>query len=244
MQDCPNKQSALRRAINDTISAQKSVRFMCGGEGVLAVAGGAWLTACVPIDASIIEIVIRSVIGGLIGLVVAIILIFIFNWLLAPYRICKDEKDELNTKLCSVKQRTQILEDERIPRIEVKTFCGKRSFDYENKHLMWAELRISNTSSSLPLKDVQVRIISVLEIISYIEGKEKVEKRDLYERGNFSPVGISWSERDTYPPSVITEIPPSSMKAALVAFQDNSNGGDGILNSPVAPKPIIVGGQE
>jgi hypothetical protein len=79
-------QTAIRRAINDTISAQKSTKFMWGGEGVLAVAGGAWLAHIAPLGASTLEIVARSVIGGLGGLVTAILIIFGWNLLRAPYR--------------------------------------------------------------------------------------------------------------------------------------------------------------
>jgi hypothetical protein len=59
---------------------------MWGGEGVLAVAGGAWLVQIAPSGASTLEMVARSVIGGLGGLVTAILIIFGWNLLRAPYR--------------------------------------------------------------------------------------------------------------------------------------------------------------
>jgi len=88
-------QTAIRRAINDTISAQKSTKFMWGGEGVLAVAGGAWLAQIAPLGASTLEIVARSVIGGLGGLVTAILIIFGWNLFRAPYR----QRNEARTLL-------------------------------------------------------------------------------------------------------------------------------------------------
>jgi hypothetical protein len=86
MENDPLRQTAIRRAINDTVSAQKSTKFMWGGEGVLAAAGGAWLAHVAPLGASTLEIVARSVIGGLGGLVAAILIIFGWNLFRAPYR--------------------------------------------------------------------------------------------------------------------------------------------------------------
>jgi len=56
------------------------------GESVLAVAGVAWLSTIAPTGASTQEIVVRSVIGGLIGLAVAFLLFLAVNLMLAPYK--------------------------------------------------------------------------------------------------------------------------------------------------------------
>lgn len=82
----PLGQSSWSRAKQDTISAQKTARFMWGGEGVLAVGGGAWLAQIAPLGASTLEIVGRSVIGGLGGLLTAVFLIFVWNLFRAPYK--------------------------------------------------------------------------------------------------------------------------------------------------------------
>ena len=81
----PINQSAFARAIKDTASAQRSAKFMWGGEGVFAVAGGAWLAQIAPLGATTIEIVIRSVIGGLGGLAVAFVIIFLWYCFRTPY---------------------------------------------------------------------------------------------------------------------------------------------------------------
>jgi hypothetical protein len=79
-------ESAIRRAAKDTISAQKTARFMWGGEGVLAVAGGTWLATMAPAGVSTLQIVARSVIGGLGGLFIAMLIIFIWQFIRAPYK--------------------------------------------------------------------------------------------------------------------------------------------------------------
>jgi len=53
---------------------------------VLAVAGGTWLAQSAPVGTSTVEIVGRSVIGGLGGLLVAVILILTWNLFRAPYK--------------------------------------------------------------------------------------------------------------------------------------------------------------
>ncbi|MDP3879955.1 MAG: hypothetical protein Q8Q07_06610 [Dehalococcoidales bacterium] len=79
------KETAFQRAKKDTIEAQKTAKFMWGGEGVLAVAGGAWFQSLAPAGAFAWEVVWRSVIGGLIGLSVAILFIYGWNLFRAPY---------------------------------------------------------------------------------------------------------------------------------------------------------------
>lgn len=94
----PLNQSSWRRAKQDTISAQKTARFMWGGESVLAVAGGTWLAQIAPTGAPTLEIVVRSVIGVLGGLVITILLIFIWNLFRAPYRHLNEAIALLMTK--------------------------------------------------------------------------------------------------------------------------------------------------
>ncbi len=90
-------QSTLRRAINDTLSAQKTVCFMWVDEGVLAGAGVAWLSTIAPSGATVIEIIVRSVLGGLGGLIIAVLAIFCWNIFQAPYK----QRNELRNILKS-----------------------------------------------------------------------------------------------------------------------------------------------
>ena len=90
-------ESAIRRAAKDTISAQKTARFMWGGEGVLAVAGGTWLATMAPAGVSTLEIVARSVIGGLGGLITAMLRIFISQFIRAPYKQRNEAREALRT---------------------------------------------------------------------------------------------------------------------------------------------------
>jgi len=71
---------------------------MWGGEGMLAVAGGAWLAQIAPPYAPTLEIVGRSVIGGLGGLIVAIFIIFVWNFIRAPYKQRNEAWNALSKK--------------------------------------------------------------------------------------------------------------------------------------------------
>ena len=104
MEEYPLNQSSWSRAKQNTISVQKTARFMWGGEGVLAVAGGTWLAQIAPVGASTLEIVLRSVIGGLGGLVIAIVLIWGFNLFLAPYKQRNEARRELKGIRANIKQ--------------------------------------------------------------------------------------------------------------------------------------------
>ena len=101
----PLNQSTWRRATKDTITAQRTVRFMWGGEGVLAVAGGTWLTQLAPPYAPTSELVIRAVIGGLGGLVVAVIMIFAFNLFVAPYK----QRNEARQLLSEIPSKRKVI---------------------------------------------------------------------------------------------------------------------------------------
>ena len=55
------------------------------------------------------------------------------------------------------RQAKQTLEDEQIPKLAVKLSSGRREFDWQRtQHLMWAELRLTNTSTGQTLNDVEV----------------------------------------------------------------------------------------
>ena len=63
---------------------------------MLAAAGGTWLTATASDTASIAEQALRAAGGVLIGLVAAVILIFAFNLVIAPYRQRNEARKRLH----------------------------------------------------------------------------------------------------------------------------------------------------
>ena len=111
-------QTSIRRAISDTISSQKTARFMWGGEGVLAVAGVTWLVQIAPASASTLEIVTRSVLGGFGGLVTAILIIFAWTFARTPYKqrnearkLVKQQRTPTESEVNDV---VRLLEDEKL----------------------------------------------------------------------------------------------------------------------------------
>ena len=77
------------------------------GESMLAGGGGTWLAQVAPLDASTLEIVVRSIVGGLIGLIVAVIAIFVFNLIGAPYHQ-RNEARQLYRQLKEEKTKAAI----------------------------------------------------------------------------------------------------------------------------------------
>lgn len=134
-------------------------------------------------------------------------------------------------------------EKEKIPSVVVKPNSGRRQWEYENPHLMWAELYITNTSPTLPLKNVEVQIATQLDIVDIREGGRGAPvKHHLYDRGTWSPVSVLWSGLDVSPPRTVIDISPGATKISLVAFQDDSNGIWTIYNAPISPKPRNLNG--
>lgn len=130
-------------------------------------------------------------------------------------------------------------EDEKRPRITVSPHSGRRQEDWQHQHLMWAELEVENTSISLPLKDVEVKVAEVIDILP----KQDVPNEYfLYPVQQLSPMGICWSERFASPNQLSLTIPPSSAKSALVAFSGDSNGGKIVFNAHTSPKPLQIDG--
>jgi len=202
------------------------------GEGVFAVGGGTWLAQIAPLNTPTVEIVFRSVMGGLAGLLIAVLFIFLCCIFRAPYK----QRDEARI-------RNQTLEEERIPKFKVEPHTGKRSWDNENPHLMWAELRVTNTSPVVTLRNVEVQIATQLDILEYIEGgRDAPIKLQLYDRGVWSRVSVLWSALEVTSSTTKINIPPGATKVALLAFQNDSNGGKTIYNAPTSPKPMSFQG--
>jgi len=130
-------------------------------------------------------------------------------------------------------------EKEKAPTIAVRPNSGRRQWDYEHQHLMWAELEITNTSYNLPLPDVEVRVASCLQLI---EKQDEQGHYALYDMHNWNSTNVCWSERNAKPAQLSLLIPPGSTRNALIAFCDNSNGNWSIFNAPLIPKPQILNG--
>lgn len=131
---------------------------------------------------------------------------------------------------------TQPMEEQKIL---VTPITHKRQVEYEKtQHLMWAELQITNSSSN-ELKDVQVNITSCFTL----QEKQDSENRNdyvMWNQLNLLPFCIYWSERQVQPNQMSINIPGRATRSALVAFQNNSNGGQFNFNSP--NKEWVVGG--
>lgn len=98
------QESTLRRAWNDTISAQKTIRFTWLGNGGLGVAGGVLLPILATDDAAPVELVPFVVGGGLLGLASAFVLIYLYYLARAPYR----QRDEARAQIATVNNRDSV----------------------------------------------------------------------------------------------------------------------------------------
>jgi len=132
--------------------------------------------------------------------------------------------------------RVRELEEERAPHIAVKPHVGRRTWDYEHEYLMWAELHVTNTSSSLILKDAGVRIVGCLNVV---EKQNEPGSYLLHELHKWNPTNVYWSIRDAQPLQLKLHIPPNTTRTSLIAFSKDSNGPPAICNSPQSPKPQI-----
>lgn len=130
MAEYPLNQSSWGRARQDTISAQKTTRFMWGGEGVLAVAGGAWLAQIAPLGAPTLEIVVRSVIGGLGGLLTAILIIFVWNLFRAPSK----QRDEARNMVEQQREPSDREVNDAIGLLEAETLVLKNNEEEESSY--------------------------------------------------------------------------------------------------------------
>lgn len=131
-----------------------------------------------------------------------------------------------------ITKRLKIL-DERHPlyqSIAVKPITGKKEANYERtEHTMWAELQVTNTGAN-ELKDVQVNVTKCLTL----QGKQdSVNPNDfaMWNQLGIKPFCVYWSERQAKPKQMNLVIPSGATRSALVAFQDNTNGGQFNFNS-------------
>lgn len=138
----------------------------------------------------------------------------------APFRLWRKEN-----------ARVGELERERIPKFAVTPDGGRKLWDHHvNEYLMWAELKVKNTSLSQTLHNVEVRVVS------YVWAEERHNKSGEYILLDFAGLKQSqvyWSRRDADPQRLAIDIPPGSERTSLVAYSDASNGPPGILNAPI-----------
>jgi hypothetical protein len=156
---------------------------------------------------------------------------------ISPYKI----EIALGEILEDITKRLKIL-DERHPlyqSIAVKPITGKREANYERtEHLMWAELQVKNTNSK-ELKSVQVNITNCLTL----QVKQDSRSRNDFIAWDFlklKPFCVYWSERQAQPKQMNLDIPAGATRSALIAFQNNPNGGEFSFNS--LNREWVVGG--
>lgn len=165
-----------------------------------------------------------------IGAVVALGCILLFNLVRAPYK----QRNEARIQ-------AERLQEERIPRITVSSNFGRREEYWQYGHLMWAALEVCNTSTERTLEDVGVQIAE----LEYVVPKQDAPAGHCVVMKSFprwNRTGIYWAESTVSPVQLRQPLNPGETKTALVAFQDNPNGGTAIFNTPVQPRPWIVGG--
>src|SRR4030042_1430830 len=166
----------------------------------------------------------------------ALIPLFITIGVFAPHRLYINTQNDLQSKMEDVSHRLEFLEKERIPHISVDVRGGHRSDNWEHEHLMWAELDVRNTSSSLPLNDVEVKVVNLLDIV---EKQDEPGKYILFSLHKWNPIQIYWSERNAPAMQLKRDIPPNDVRTALIAFSDNSNGPPAVINTPTTSKPLL-----
>jgi hypothetical protein len=143
------------------------------------------------------------------------------------------EKAELvlGEVLEQIDKRLQVLNNPLYNSVAVKPIAGKRKADYERtEHTMWAELQITNTGRK-ELEDVQVNIAKCLTLQ---RKQDSTNQNDIvmFDHLNLKPFCVYWSERQTAQPKQMNlVIPKNATRSALIAFQDNSNGGQFNFNS-------------
>ncbi len=143
----------------------------------------------------------------------------LYIWLVATASATTKQRNEARHKIHELTD---------VPPISVKAVTGKRRADYERtQHLMWADLQITNNSTS-ELKDVQVSVERCLGL-----GNDPTKKNGLimWDQYNIKPFSVYWAETQTQPKQMKLDIPKGATRSALIAFQNNSNGGQFNFNS-------------
>lgn len=170
--------------------------------------------------------VVAIVIGGLFEWywTLCIILFGMFCvWLKATISAPIKQRNEVRNRVRELLKGT-------VPTITVNPVTGKRQPVWGRaEHLMWAELKVTNTSLE-ELKDVQVNITKCL---SLQEKQDSPNQNDfiMFDFLKLAPFCTYWSERQSQPRQMAIVIPSGATRSALIAFQDNPNGGSFNFNT-------------
>ena len=169
-----------------------------------------------------------------------------WNVLMAPSRMEQDatnanaaEVSLLATAQFEALERVQALERERIPGFHIVPNGGNRQMDWDiTDHLMWAELRVTNTSPTVALRGVQVQVTDLSYVAQKLGAGAKDEFVLLNEPEDWHTLNVLWTMLETSSPQVKIDIPPGTTQTALVAFSDNPNGPPASLNAPNSPRSV------
>lgn len=161
---------------------------------------------------------------------IPVVVLFIFLLPVAPYKLWRKEKIHVAR-----------LEAERVPKFVVTPLGDRQQWEHQTtEHLMWAELRVRNTSPSQSLHNVGVRV----RAYTITQERHNISGTYILIDGlaDFKPAQVYWSRRDADPQQLTIDIPPGSERTSLIAFSDDSNGPPGILNAPVRQR-VSLGGK-
>jgi len=179
---------------------------------------------------------------ALVGIALAIafgIGVFTKNLILAPSATERErqkshdgEVQDLKRDLSQKDERLKVLEEERVPKFAVEPFVGECS-NYEKTELTaWADLKIENTSTSVPLSEVSVKIVELLLVCggpNTGEGAKGTYR--LYEPlTKWPPASAYWSGRTGAPGQFSRPINPREAQYATIAFHRKNGSGLGEVN--------------
>ena len=148
------------------------------------------------------------------------VILFVTLFPFAPYNLWKIQH-----------ARIRELEAERVPKLAVTPKGDRRHREHQGtEHLMWAELKIRNTSLSQSLHNVEVRVTSYT-ITQERQGRPGVYGF-VYGVSEIQSSLVYWALRDAGQRRLAIDIPPGSERTSLIAFSDDPNGPPGFLNAP------------
>lgn len=160
-----------------------------------------------------------------VGLAVGGALLFLVVSFLAFHRV----REERDAALESQKGQS---------RLAVKPVSGRRQSASGNLHLMWAGLEVTNTDPTMALRNVEVQITACHEVLCIREQEKQEFTYHLCgQQEDWTRVNACWSESEVTPRSTKVDIPQRATRTAIIAFQDNPNGGTVIYNGPMSNKP-------
>ncbi len=167
--------------------------------------------------------------AGIILFLVFFLSVFTKNLILAP----STEERELQNNLIEKGDRIKVLEDANIPKFDVRPRTDKRTSYEQTELTSWAELEIRNTSPSVDLADVNVKIVELVRV--YEKQNEKgigIGEYHLHEPyPNWSPANVYWSGRTGTPHQFSRPINPGELQYATIAFHHKNGAGLGVFNN-------------